>query len=70
MSDTSGHIDPDRSVGQGSGEARCQNPPPRKRRGLRITLVSLASLVVFLGAVASERTYCSTTWRAASTGLP
>ena len=25
---------------------------PRKRRGLRITLVSLASLVVFLGAVA------------------
>ena len=52
MSDTSGQIDPDRSVGQGPGESQVPEPAPRKRRGLRITLVSLASLVVFLGAVA------------------
>ena len=54
MSDTSGQIDPDRSVGQGPGESsQVPEPAPRKRRGLRITLVSLASLVVFLGAVAT-----------------
>ena len=52
MPDTSGQIDPDRSAGQGSGESQVPEPAPRKRRGLRITLVSLASLVVFLGAVA------------------
>ena len=52
MSDTSGQIDPDRSVGQGPGESQVPEPARRKRRGLRITLVSLASLVVFLGAVA------------------
>ena len=52
MSDTPGQIDPDRSVGQGPGESQAPEPAPRKRRGLRITLVSLASLVVFLGAVA------------------
>jgi LCP family protein required for cell wall assembly len=53
MSDTSGQIDPDRSVGQRPGESQVPEPARRKRRGLRITLVSLASLVVFLGAVAA-----------------
>jgi LCP family protein required for cell wall assembly len=52
MSDTSGQIDPDRSVGQCPGKSQVPETACRKRRGLRITLVSLASLVVFLGAVA------------------
>ena len=55
MSDTSGQnglIDPDRSGEQGSAESQVPGPASRKRRGLRIALVSLASLVVFLGAVA------------------
>jgi len=52
MSDTSGQIDPDRSVGQGPAESQVAPPARPKRRGLRITLVSLASLAVFLGAVA------------------
>ena len=55
MSDTSGQnglVDPDRSGEQGSAESQVPRPASRKRRGLRIALVSLASLVVFLGAVA------------------
>jgi LCP family protein required for cell wall assembly len=55
MSDTSGQnglVDPDRSGEQGSAESPVPRPASRQRRGLRIALVSLASLVVFLGAVA------------------
>jgi len=54
MSDTSGQnglVEP-RSRGQGSAESQVPRPASRKRRGLRIALVSLASSVVFLGAVA------------------
>ena len=56
MSDTSGQnglVYPDRSGEQGPAESQVPGPASRQRRGLRITLVSLASLVVFLGAVAA-----------------
>lgn len=55
MSDTSGQnglVDPDRSEGGGPAERQVPGPAPRKRRGLRIALVLLASSVVFLGTVA------------------
>jgi LCP family protein required for cell wall assembly len=55
MSDTSGQngpVDTDDPGGQSPAESQVPEPAPRKRRGLRITLVLLASLVVFLGVVA------------------
>jgi LCP family protein required for cell wall assembly len=55
MSDTSGQnvtVDPDHLGGQNPAESQVPEPAPRKRRGLRIVLISLASVVVFLGAVA------------------
>jgi len=54
MSDTPIRIDPDKgnSIGTGPDAGLEQEPPARRRRrGLRIALVSAASLVVFLGAV-------------------
>jgi LCP family protein required for cell wall assembly len=54
MSDTSGQngpVDPGRPGGEGTTESQVPGPVPRKRRGLRIALVLLASSVVFLGTV-------------------
>jgi LCP family protein required for cell wall assembly len=54
MSDMTSRNTPDDgiSIGAGPGAGPEQEEPPRRRRrGLRIALVSVASLVVFLGAV-------------------
>ena len=55
MSDISSRNTPDDGMvtgaGQGAGLEQ-QQPPRRRRRGLRIALVSLTSLVVLIGAVA------------------
>jgi LCP family protein required for cell wall assembly len=52
MSDIPSRNDPDGGISIGAGgDAGPEQPPRRRRRGLRIALVSAASLVVFLGAV-------------------
>lgn len=54
MSDIPSRNGPDDGVSMGSdlgAGLEQESPPRRKRRGLRIALVSVASLVVFLGAV-------------------
>ena len=53
ISDQNGPADPERFAGRGSAGGRPRGRrPARPLRGLRIALVSLASFVVLLGAVA------------------
>ena len=54
MSDTPIRIDPDKGISIGTGpDAGLENEPParRRRRGLRIALVIMASFVVLIGGV-------------------